>query len=311
MKLLVTGASGFVGSLFVKYALNQGFKVRVVSRDRRSVSNGLQVDVHEADLTKVSDWSGLLDGIDCVVHAAGEVSSPRLMHRVNFEASVDLFQAANRHGVRRWIQLSSVGAYGTNRRGIVTEDVPDAPEGVYEVSKSEFDQYLLNIPSGLSMDAFILRPSIIYGPEMRSDILRKLIFHIRQGTFTYIGPPGFYANFVHIDDVVRALSLCVTTPLSGKRTYIVSDHSTLEELVASLATGVGVMLPRRRVPLRLARSLASAMKWLPAWPLTEERIRALTSINIYGTEKIETELHWKVEVPISVGMREFGRSQAL
>jgi nucleoside-diphosphate-sugar epimerase len=130
---------------------------------------------------------------------------------------------------------------------------------------------------------------------------------IRRGFFAFIGPKGGSANYVHVQDVVQALMLCIAHPNAVNQTYIVSAWAVIEDMVSGLSTGAGLKPPVWRVPLRLASIVASMMQIWPKWPLTISRVQALSSRSQYSTKKIETELGWKLTVPVEEGMRQFSQ----
>lgn len=305
--ILVIGASGFIGWEFVQKAVKAGFKVRVVSRrlDFRLVCGA--VEVFHCDFNDEIDWTTALFGIDVIVNAAGEINNKELMQSVNCDGPLRLFDAAVRAGVRRWVQLSSVGAYGRFKIGVIDERFKDSPVGHYEKTKSDFDLALINACELSNIDFCILRPSNVYGHGMRNQSVRQMLNFIRKGQFAFVGPVGPSANYVHVDDVVHAIFLCINNPIASNQIYIVSAWATIEDMVFGLAEGLGCRVPNRRIPLTLAFGLAKLMQIWPKWPLSASRVAALTSRSKYSTGKIEHELGWECTVPVKEGMYQFAQ----
>lgn len=304
---LLTGASGFIGAAFLRRALEKGWTVRVLTRRPNDWSSQAGLEVVEGDLTSTKDWAQAVQGIKVVVHAAAEIKDPTLMSLVNVEGPTRLLETAVKAGVERWVQLSSVGAYGPVRSGVVTEEWLDRPEGLYEASKTDFDELLNQAANIHGIEVCTVRPSNVYGPGMRNQSIGQMINAIRKGLFAFIGPRGASANYVHVDDVVQALELCVEKPQAAHQTYIVSAWATMEDMVSGLATGAGIAPPKRRIDLRLARCLSRLFKWMPGWPLTLSRVQAMSTRSHYSTEKIERELGWRLSVPVKDGMQQFAR----
>jgi nucleoside-diphosphate-sugar epimerase/glycosyltransferase involved in cell wall biosynthesis len=302
--IAVTGASGLIGSRLVPSLLADGWHVRVLTRNPEKWSAHDSVEVCEGDLLTRSDWKSFVEGAEVLLHAAAEIRSPSLMWAVNVEAPQKLFQAALLAGVKRWVQLSSVGAYGAKVAGWVDEQTPENPTGPYEKSKTSFDEYLRNASKNTGMQICIVRPSNVYGPQMTNQSLFQMIRMVSLGLFAYIGPTGSSANYVHVDDVVSALVLCTSSPAAAGQTYNVSDWTTLENMVRSIAASLKRPAPSVRLPLWLARSAARLFHWLPRWPLTVGRVGALTSRARYATTKIEEELGWSVSKPVVQGVTE-------
>ena len=141
-KILLTGASGFIGAAILKNALLNGWSVRILTRHPNVWLPQKGLEIVEGDLVGTQDWRAVLLGVQVVVHAAGEIKSTNIMHLVNVEGPKQLLNAAVKAGVKRWVQLSSAGAYGIVKEGVVTEIWPDNPSGPYEETKANFDNLL-------------------------------------------------------------------------------------------------------------------------------------------------------------------------
>lgn len=306
-KIFVTGATGFIGSKFVQHAVKAGYRLRVLSRNLDEFRNEDFIEVYQGDLTGGADWSEALSDVDVVVNAAGEIRHNDLMQSINFDEPLRLFNASVKAGVRRWVQLSSVGAYGRFRKGVIDESWNDSPVGQYEKTKSDFDSALMEASTASNIDFCILRPSNVYGHGMRVQSIYEMLNVIRKGQFAFIGPEGPSANYVHVDDVAHAILLCVSNHNAANQIYIVSAWATIEDMVSGLAEGAGCKAPNRRIPFPLAKGLASFVKIWPKWPLTTSRVQALSSRSQYSTRKIERELCWKCTVPVKEGMRQFAK----
>ncbi len=304
----LTGATGFVGKSLIPALLADGWSVRVLTRNSKKFENVHGVDIFEGDLAVTEDWSSFVSGVDILINAAAELNKPELMMPVNVEGPQKLLKAAIAAGVGRWIQLSSVGAYGQLRNGLVDELTPEIPVGQYEKTKTLFDQLLIKQYKKLNFDVCIIRPSNIYGPQMVNQSLFLMARMISRGLFTYIGPFGSSANYVHVDDVVRALILCAKSKEAAGKTYIVSNWTTFENLVISMSKALEVMPPSRRISLVLALFLSQIMRLLPGSALTKGRVLAMSSHVRYSTLKIERELGWRASVPVGFGVFELIRS---
>jgi len=221
---------------------------------------------------------------------------------VNLDSPLKLLNAAIDAGVDRWVQLSSVGAYGPAYKGIIDENRSDNPIGRYEKTKSEFDVMLLEASKLSQIKVSIIRPSNVYGIGMTNDSIFKLFNSIRNGYFAFIGPVGASANYIHVKDVVQALGLCLEHPNAVNQIFIVSAWATIEKMVSGLIQETGIKFPSRRLSFALADWLSDKLKWIPNWPLTSSRVRALSMRCSYSTGKIEKELGWKLTMPVEEGM---------
>jgi nucleoside-diphosphate-sugar epimerase len=190
------------------------------------------------------------------------------------------------------------------REGIVTEETPENPHGAYEVTKTECDTLVRRAAADGSFSCTILRPSIVYGPTMTNQSVRQLIRMISRGLFFFIGRPGASANYIHVDNVVDALARCATRAEARGATYVLSDHRSIEDLVALVASELRRPAPRLRLPEGPTRFLASILGPLPGFPLTRSRVDALTGRAIYSPALIERQLSYAHSVQFEEGMRQ-------
>lgn len=311
LTIAITGGTGFIGTELVKLCLDLGHSVRISTRQKQQELAITGVDIFNGDFKSTLDWAPFMSGVDILINVAAELNDEAAMRVVNFETPIRILRCAQLANVKRWVQLSSVGAYGHVSFGTVSENWPDNPNGAYERSKADFDTQLHRAMRKSSMEICIVRPSNVYGFGMRNQSIFQLINALKSGTFAFIGPGGASANYVHVRDLVHALQLCAFNPKAANQTYIVSAWATMEEMVSGLAAGAGIVTPSRRIPLCVATLLAKAMKWWPWWPLTLSRVRALSLRSRYSTEKIEKELGWKVTVPVKEGMRQLAQDMDL
>jgi nucleoside-diphosphate-sugar epimerase len=282
----------------------------VLTRQSCKSLNQDGIEIFKGDLSTTQDWAQALQGVHVVVNIAAEIYDYSHMQEVNVQGPLRLLEAAIQAGVSRWVQMSSVGAYGTVLEGLVTEDWLDRPKGVYEISKADFDVILKNAANQGNIEVCIVRPSNVYGPNMRNQSIYQLMNIISKGWFAYIGPLGASANYVHVDDVVQALDLCTANPRAANQTYIISAWTTMEDMVNALADGLAVASPKKRLNINVAKLLAIVFQKWARWPLTLSRVKAMSSRSQYSTQKIENELGWKVSVPVSYGMSQLAKSKA-
>ena len=138
MIVSITGGDGFIGKHLVERNLQQGDQVRLLSRRPSLTQDGVKYFV--GDLSNPDeDFTDFVDGTDILFHCAGEINDESLMHSLHVGGTQRLL-SASRGRVGRWVQLSSVGAYGVCRNEVVTEESPERPFRVYEQTKTEADK---------------------------------------------------------------------------------------------------------------------------------------------------------------------------
>jgi nucleoside-diphosphate-sugar epimerase len=213
------------------------------------------------------------------------------MRRIHVAGTHNLLRAAVGK-IGRWVQLSSVGVYGPFKSGIITEESTVRPNGEYETTKWEAER-LVTQAAARGLDAAVLRPSNVFGPDMRSPGLSSLTALVKKRIFCFIGKPGAIANYIYVDNVVDALLLCARKREARGATYNLSDWRTFEQLVAVVAEELGVPLPSWRIPEPLARGVAWPLSRVSNFPLTPTRIDALVTRAIYDASRIERELGYR------------------
>lgn len=179
-RVLVTGATGFVGRELCETLARCGYRVRAALRSDRAVPACIAEKVLVGEIGAFTDWSAALEGVDYVVHAAARV------HVMN-DAAVDLYFETNAHGTRhlataaahagvtRFIFLSSVKVNGEETLGhaYLATDTP-GPKDAYGQSKLAGEKSIQEIGTSTAMETVIVRPPLVYGPGVRANFLRLL-----------------------------------------------------------------------------------------------------------------------------------------
>ena len=271
-------------------------------RPPRTVPLQQSVEVFEADLTDPSvDLIPFVDGMDVVYHCAGVMGDNSQMHAVHVEGTRRLLEAAS-GTARRWVQLSSAGAYGPRRAGVVTEESALEPVGPYETTKVASDTIAKQFSK--QIEVVILRPTIVFGADMSNQSIFQMIDAIDRRLFFFVGPPGSSANYIHVGNVVEAMYRCGTMTAAVGRTYNLSDSRYLEEFVAAVAGELGRDVPRLRLPYRLVRLVSRYAERVRGLPLTVARVDALSSRARYPIGTIERELGYTHAVSMEAGVKE-------
>jgi len=250
-RVLVTGATGFVGRPVVAALAAGGYSVRAAARRAlpQDFPRGVEV-VRQPDMTEPVDWQPLLDGVDKVVHLAGTNYSghgveAKLYDRVNREATADLAAAAARAGIQQLIYMSSVRAQcGASADHAVTERDPPAPTDAHGRSKLAAEEAVRS--SGVPFT--ILRPVLIYGPGMTGSfalLLRAAASPLPMPVKNLVAR----RSLLGIDNFISALELVLSSPAAIGETYLVADPGIppkLSDIVATLREARGyrsIILP--------------------------------------------------------------------
>jgi nucleoside-diphosphate-sugar epimerase len=306
MIIAITGGEGFIGRHLIARHVAGGDQVRYLTRKKSSAIPGASAYV--VDLcSSTEDLQQFVQGVDVLYHCAAELYNEAQMYNTNVQGTANLLAAANGKALR-WVQLSSTGVYGIKLNADIHEDSSINPVNTYEVTKVAADNLVLTAMDKQNLQCVLLRPSNVYGVNMPNQSLFSLIKMIAKGWFFFIGEPGAKANYIHVDNVIDALVLCATAdlPING-RTYIVSDHRTLEDLVAIITDALGKRSSPVRLPEFIIKGIAAIFGNLPKFPLTPSRVDALTNRHIYFTKRIESELGYKNTITMEDGISELAR----
>ncbi len=305
MIVAVTGGTGFIGARLVARHLAAGDAVRVLSRRPAGSLPGRDVTAYyRGDLAdEAADLRPFVDGADVLYHCAGETRDPRRMRPVNVGGTARLAAAAAGR-IGRWVQLSSIAAYGVPAAGTVTEETPPAPAGAYQCSRAESDALAARWAADGAFGLAILRPSQVIGPGLPDGSLTRAIALIDRGLFFFVGSPGAVVNYIHVDCVVDALLRCGRMPGAEARTYNVSEHRTLEELAAAIAEALGKKAPSLRLPEAPVRLAVRILGKIPGFPLTEARLNGMVRRTVYAAARIRSELGYRHPVSIEEGLRQ-------
>jgi len=293
MRIAITGGSGFIGKQLVNRHIQQGDQVRLLSRKPLLEDTSVQYFLGDLSSPNVN-LSDFLDGVDILYHCAGEVSNESLMQELHVNGTQRLADAAQGK-IGRWVQLSSVGAYGVCRDGTITEDSEERPFGVYERTKTESDKIVID--SGIPY--VILRPSNVFGKDMPNQSLRGLLYAVSKGLFFFTGKENeSLVNYIHVEDVVEALMRCSSDDKALGEVFNLSQSTTVENMIASFISGMGSDKKIFRLPESVVRVIASIFGWIPKFPLTPSRVDALTGRCVYNSTKVQKILEFKYSMTL-------------
>jgi nucleoside-diphosphate-sugar epimerase len=234
MKILVTGATGKVGSRLARRLAQRGDQVRALVRDPARATHLLEarIELTAGDLLRVDSLAAALRGVDAVVHCAAffRGATPEQAHAVNDLGTQQLANAARAAAVKRFIFTSTGLVYGPTRGRPAREVDPCAPIDAYPVSKLAAERFLLDLPG---LDARVLRLPFVYG-DGDPHIAEAVAF---MRTF----PPEQRMSIAHHVDVAQAVARLLDAPSPGHRVYNVADDEAPD--LATLFASVGAAPP--------------------------------------------------------------------
>lgn len=240
-RVLLTGASGFVGRHLLRELLARGYRVRTAGRGPTPVVPDME-HVAIGDLGAPIDWRPLLDGVDHVVHSAGlahaDGAIPEERYRaINTEATLALARAAQAAGIRRFVFLSSIRAQsGPISDRPLSEADPPAPTDAYGRSKLAAEQGL----EELDLDWIALRPVLVYGPGVKAN-MAALVKLARLPAPLPLGGLSARRSLLAIENLAEAVAFALSESCPARRSYIVADPEPLSvaQMLAAMRAGLG------------------------------------------------------------------------
>lgn len=203
-EILISGSSGFIGKKLLRALEKDQSKIRVISRQLQSGLETIRCDFLNDPIP-----SDAFKGIKTVFHIAGAAhdtyNNYQEFLQINFHSSIELANLAASNGVKKFIYLSSVKSTGIRNDGKCSSESDQLePEDIYGRSKRKAEIGLLEIGDRTGMHVTIIRPSLVYGPEVKGN-LERMIRGVENGWFPPLPKVRNKRSMVHVDDVVRAI----------------------------------------------------------------------------------------------------------
>lgn len=305
--ILVTGASGFLGSRLCKALSYSNVHFRGVTSQ-----NNIRSDPKLGKLFKIPafhkkiDWSAALAEIDCIIHCAAKAhvvdkrndNSLELFRAVNVGVSQQLAEQAASSGVRRFIYLSSIGVLGNNtddRDPFCESDLPN-PVGNYATSKWEAEKVLQEIAAKTGLELVIIRPPLIYGPNPKGS-MKKLLTLVRLNLPLPLGALKNKRSFIGIDNLVDLLIHCTKHPKAEGQTFLVSDGNDLstKELIIHITNVLDTNPYLFNIPTWMLHALGAVAG-------KREEIKRLTSSLQINNDHVCECLNWNPPLTVLDGI---------
>lgn len=249
--ILITGASGFVGSALVQELIKNGRHITKVAV--RKPILGLPDNISQIvieNLDKNTNWCDALKDVKVVIHAAARAhivndnakDSMAEFRKINVDGTLNLAKKSLEMGVGRFIYISSIKVNGENTEldmPFKASDQP-APCDEYGISKYEAEQGLQKMTAGSRMDVVIIRPSLVYGPGVKANFLSMMQW-IEKGVPLPLGAIHNQRSLVALDTLVDFIITCIEHPAAANQVFMVSDGEDLSttELLIRMGHSLG------------------------------------------------------------------------
>jgi nucleoside-diphosphate-sugar epimerase len=306
-KILVTGATGFIGRTLLPRLIAEGRQVRAAVRERSGRLPVGAESVRVGEIGPDTDWRAALAGVDAVVHLAArahvldEASTDAfaLYRSVNALGASKLAEAAAAAGVRRFVFLSSVRAHGARTTGTpLTEASPLAAEDPYGRSKAEAELGLAQLARGTKLEPVVLRPPLVYGAEARGNFAR-LVKLVSRGIPLPLGAVRNQRSLLYVGNLVDAIVRVLHDPAAARQTFLVSDGEDVStrELVRRVARALGR-------PARLVALPPALLRFGGALVGRRDDLARLLDDLVVDSSHIRSTLGWTPPYTLDQGLAE-------
>ena len=236
MKLLITGATGFIGKALVAELMRQNFNISIAVRQKTNLFPDKVKQFVVGDFESNPDFSTSLAEVDCVIHLAGKahvldkstVAALDGFRKINSELTLNLAKQAVIAGVERFIFLSSIRVNGNQNTQPFLEIDTSNPQEPYAISKYEAEQGLLQLAENSNLEVVIIRPPLVYGNNAPGNFGRLLQW--AGARFMLPLPLGVVNNarsLIAIDNLVSFIIICTLHPKAANEIFLISDNDNL------------------------------------------------------------------------------------
>jgi nucleoside-diphosphate-sugar epimerase len=272
-RILVTGGTGFIGRALCPILLRHGLRVSVATRSPRVAETIGGVDVRPIPgIGPRVDWSVVLRDVDAIVHLAAKVPTAlanrnpqhdRDDQRVNVGGARKLGEDAAAAGIRRIVYVSTASVHGarTAPDQAFSEADPPAPADPHAYSKCEGERALAEVAKATGLELVVLRPPLVYGPEVKGDFL-ALLHRVGTARAIYVARPSAdhpnRRSLLSVENLCDAIVRCLATAEAAGHTFLVRDGEDLSmpEIIRTLAQAMMRDLRIVQVPKPLLRVAA-------------------------------------------------------
>lgn len=313
MKVVVTGATGFVGGALVRALVAEGEQVVALARPQshRQSLGTLPITWHEGDVTDRASLRGALAGADWLIHSAGMLGQAGVpeaaYHRLHAQGTENvLAEAAATPSLSRILHISSPGVLGPIAGPAADESTLLAPSNPYERSKAAAEQIVHRFAAE-GLPVIIGRPEFIYGPG--DEHVLGLFRSVQKGLFFYVGRGCNTCHPTFIDDAVTGLLLCLKQGQPGSVYHIAGPRPvTFQELGITIAQAVGVRHPWLRLPKPVVWGGAAVLELVGKLtgikpPLTRTGVAFFSEDRRFSWQKAHQELGYTPQFDLAAGVK--------
>ncbi|MBV5341031.1 MAG: SDR family oxidoreductase [Deltaproteobacteria bacterium] len=311
MRLLITGINGFVGKALAYESTRRGIQVKGVVRSPLKLPPELETSIIDV-IDGETDWMYALKESEVVVHLAARVhvknesaADPSNEYRtVNVDGTLNLARQAVEANVRRFVFISSIKVNGESTpfdKAFTANDIPD-PRNPYSVSKNDAEQGLRKLAVETGMEVVIIRPPLVYGPEVKANFLTMMRW-LYNGIPLPFGAIHNQRSLVALDNLVDLIITCLDRPAAANQVFLAGDGEDLSTTELLRRLGLALGKPARMLPVPVA--LFKAGTALIGRRDIAQRLCGSLRVDI---SKARNLLGWNPPISVDEGLRRTAQS---
>lgn len=317
--VLVTGATGFTGSLLIRKLVNAGLRVNAIARTSSNLKplQDLNIRWIRGNVFDPATVAAAMEGIDYVFHVAAAYREAKhaddMYHRVHVVSTQLLARAALKNpGFKRFVHVSTVGVMGHIEHPPADETASMNPGDVYQATKAEAELWLREFGSQQGLPFTVIRPAAIYGPG-DTRLLKFFKMASRRWLILLGHGPGLY-HLVHVDDLTRVFMIAATHPAALNEVFICGNPEcvSLEQMARIVAGELGNRFTVIRLPAAPFFLAADLCEWICRKlgvepPIHRRRLAFFTKDRSFDTRKLQDRLGYRMRHSNEAGLIETAR----
>ncbi|OVE73833.1 oxidoreductase [bacterium B17] len=314
-EVLVTGATGFTGSVLTRKLVERGIKVRAIARESSDLSmlSDLDIEWFRGDVFDPEVVGKAVKGVSYIFHVAAAYRDPGITdkdyYNVHVVSTRELATAAVENpGFKRFVHVSTVGVHGHIENPPADEKAPFKPGDIYQETKAEAELWMHQFAGEHRLEYTVIRPAAIYGPGDRR--LLKVFRMAIKPFFILLGKQKCHYHLIHVEDLTEAMILAAVHPDAKSEVFICGNPESvpLEEMGKMIADGIGKKHTLIRLPVWpffLAGDICEAVcrPFGLKPPIYRRRVAFFTKNRSFDTRKLRDKLGYECKYSNSEGLK--------